>query len=145
MAIDAQILKTLGGAKVVGRRFPRPADRIELIREGIPWPAVKYFATEYSLHQKEIADLLGISLSSVARELGSRKRLSPAASDRLFRCAKIYALAVSVFEDRDSAIHWLSRPQAALGGRTPLFMLDTTVGIEQVSNLLERIEYGVLA
>lgn len=144
MVPETLILKALGGAKVVGRRIPKPTDRIELIREGIPWPSVRFFANKYGLQQKEIATLLGISISTVTRDLSSRKRLTAAASDRLFRCATVYTLAVMVFEDLTAATRWLSRPQATLGGRIPLAMLDTTVGVDQVANLLQRIEYSVL-
>jgi putative toxin-antitoxin system antitoxin component (TIGR02293 family) len=40
---------------------------------------------------------------------------------------------------------WLKKPNISLGGLTPESMLDTTTGIEEVRNCLNRIEYGIFA
>ena len=67
------------------------------------------------------------------------------ASDRLFRVARIGALAIEVLEDEARAVSWLKRPQIGPGGRTPLELLTTDVGRDQVEKLLLRIEHGVYA
>lgn len=40
------------------------------------------------------------------------------------------------------AHRWLRKPNRALGGRTPLSLLDTAPGAELVSDVLVRIEHG---
>jgi len=50
-----------------------------------------------------------------------------------------------VFEDLDAAVDWLKSPNASLGGRTPLSLLDTDIGAESVIDTLGRIEHGVFA
>jgi antitoxin PrlF len=52
--------------------------------------------------------------------------------------------AVSV-EEMEHAIAegWFNRPNRALGGTKPLELLDTDAGVEQVVDLLNRIDYGV--
>ncbi|MUL38989.1 antitoxin Xre/MbcA/ParS toxin-binding domain-containing protein [Gloeocapsopsis dulcis] len=57
--------------------------------------------------------------------------------------ARITARAEEVFEDEQVAKNWLKRPNQALGGETPLGLLDTETGAEQVNQVLTRIEYGV--
>jgi len=42
-----------------------------------------------------------------------------------------------------AAIDWLRSRNQALGGATPLSLLDTDAGAEDVMDLLGRIEHGV--
>lgn len=51
--------------------------------------------------------------------------------------------AIEVFGARDKAIRWLRTPLPSLSNRTPLSMLTTAEGIEQVEDVLGRIEQGV--
>jgi putative toxin-antitoxin system antitoxin component (TIGR02293 family) len=50
--------------------------------------------------------------------------------------------AVEVFEDKNSATSWLNSPQFGLGGSIPVHHMRTAKGVEDVENLLGRIEYG---
>ena len=40
---------------------------------------------------------------------------------------------------------WLKKNNVSLGGNTPESLLDTTTGIQEVKNALNRIEFGNLA
>ena len=73
------------------------------------------------------------------------ERLSPVESDRVYRFARIIALAEDVFEDRDEALEWLNSPQHGLGGLLPFVMLQTDAGACEVEELLVRIDYGVIS
>jgi putative toxin-antitoxin system antitoxin component (TIGR02293 family) len=53
------------------------------------------------------------------------------------------ARATDVFDDREVAVGWMLGSNRALEGQSPLDVLDTEVGEEQVRTLLGRIEYGV--
>jgi putative toxin-antitoxin system antitoxin component (TIGR02293 family) len=59
------------------------------------------------------------------------------------RYARIAARAEEVFEDEKTAQNWLKCSNQALGGESPLNLLDTEAGVEQVDDILTRIEYGV--
>jgi putative toxin-antitoxin system antitoxin component (TIGR02293 family) len=52
------------------------------------------------------------------------------------------AVSVEAME-RAIAEGWFNRPNRALGGEKPLDLLDTNAGVEQVVDLLNRIDYGV--
>jgi putative toxin-antitoxin system antitoxin component (TIGR02293 family) len=69
-------------------------------------------------------------------------RLSPAASDRLARIDRTYALAVEVFGDGGKAAEWLKRPSRALGKERPLTLLDSDAGTQQVERELRQIQHG---
>ncbi|MCK6431207.1 MAG: DUF2384 domain-containing protein [Burkholderiaceae bacterium] len=90
-----------------------------------------------------LAQLLGISEKTLSRVRAGEGRLDPVVSDRVFRVARIVALATDVLETEEAALHWLKRPQIGLGGRIPLALLTTDAGRAQVEKLLLCIEHGV--
>jgi putative toxin-antitoxin system antitoxin component (TIGR02293 family) len=63
-------------------------------------------------------------------------------SDRLYRLARIVALAKQFLGENEIAIRWLKTPNRALGGKLPLDLIDTEPGARSVENVLGRIAYG---
>ncbi|PYT35942.1 MAG: toxin-antitoxin system antitoxin component family protein, partial [Acidobacteria bacterium] len=61
---------------------------------------------------------------------------------RLYRLARIVALAKHYLGNEEAAHRWLKRANRALGGRTPLALIDTELGARAVENVLGRIAYG---
>lgn len=69
--------------------------------------------------------------------------LSPAASDRLLRTRRALDRAGAVFDDERDTVAWLSAPNDALSGESPLSLLDTDAGVRLVEEVLTRVEFGV--
>jgi putative toxin-antitoxin system antitoxin component (TIGR02293 family) len=90
---------------------------------------------------QEVATSLAISKRSLQRRtaLGRLARLE---SDRLYRLARLMALAVYFLDDQERALRWFKRPNRALGGVAPLQLIDTELGARQVEEVLGRIGYG---
>jgi len=85
-------------------------------------------------------------ISIPKRTLARRKteRLTATESDRVYRLAKLAALATELFEgDRNEAINWLKSPNAGLDRETPLEYAETIPGYEEVVQLIGRLEHGV--
>lgn len=114
-----------------------------IVRGGLPPNSVERIATYYGLSKKQLSELIGISLRTLERHQKDNKPLSLVQSDRLLRYARIAARAEEVFEDAQIAQNWLGRANVALGGESPLELLDTETGATQVDEILTRIEYGV--
>ncbi|HEY3742215.1 MAG TPA: MbcA/ParS/Xre antitoxin family protein [Bryobacteraceae bacterium] len=55
----------------------------------------------------------------------------------------VVARAIEVFGTRDKAIDWLRTPLPALSHRTPISIMNTTTGVEQIQDVLGRIEHGI--
>ena len=47
--------------------------------------------------------------------------------------------------DRASAPRWIRKPNRALGGGSPIELLDLDLGLDAVLNVLGRIEHGVFS
>lgn len=134
----------LGGPSVVRRKVNTPSDWIEIVRHGLPAVAIDAVARAVQLTQAELSETLAISERTLIR----RKKegtLSTEESAKLLRVARITHRAIEVFEDRLAALDWLKSINRALGGVTPLSLLDTDLGAETVLDTLGRIEHGVFA
>ncbi len=163
------VTSVLGGEKELGQKVTRRIDFDALIKKGLPWGVISYIKAAFNLPDDVIAQIIGVSPRTIARRRKSIKvpikkigavseksrkkntslvaseRLSPVESDRVYRFARIIALAEDVFEDKDEALEWLKSPQYGLGGRLPFDMLQTDAGACEVEELLIRIDYGVIS
>ena len=101
-------------------------------------------ARSADLSKAEVAIAIGIPERTLARRK-QEGRLHAEESSRLLRLARVISRAEQVFEDADAAMDWLSSANATLEGATPLSLLDTDLGAENVMDILGRIEHGVFA
>jgi putative toxin-antitoxin system antitoxin component (TIGR02293 family) len=135
------VVKELGGRSVLGRNFASQGELSEAIREGFPPAVVEELMQASGLTLKELAEALDLSPRSLQRRRRSG-RLQGFESDRLYRLARIVALAQQSLGDRQSVVRWLKRSNRALGGAAPINTVDTELGARQVENVLGRIAYG---
>lgn len=135
------VVQELGGEQTFGRTLASEKDMRDAIREGFPPAVVHELMRASGLTLKELASALDLSPRSLQRRRRSG-RLARYESDRLYRLARIIALAGDFLGDRGRALRWLKRPNRALGGVPPVAALDTELGARQVENILGRIAYG---
>lgn len=145
MQNERKVVDVLGGRKSLDRPVKDINDFINLIKDGISLKGALSVKERLHLTNRELADTLGISESKWSRRIRRPSgRLSLVESDRLYRIARIFALAKDVFENEERAIEWFRRPQFGLGDRIPLDLINTEVGAREVESLLLRIEYDVI-
>jgi putative toxin-antitoxin system antitoxin component (TIGR02293 family) len=134
------VLRELGGERALGRALATDSDLREAIREGFPHAVLAELVQASGLTLKELADALDLSSRSLQRR--RRGRLARFESDRLYRMARLLALARATLGDGARAGRWLKRNNRALGGVAPIAAIDTELGARQVENILGRIAYG---
>ena len=135
------VVDELGGEAVLKRRLSRNIDLQAAIREGFPQRVIEELMRAAGLSIKELAACLDLSPRSLQRRR-REGRLARYESDRVYRLARIVALAKSSLGGRDAATRWLKRPNRALGGKAPLAVIDTELGARSVENVLGRIAFG---
>jgi len=135
------VVKELGGERALGRPLSSERDMREAIREGFRPSVVEELMRASGLTLKELAGALDLSARSLQRRRRSG-RLAPYESDRLYRLARIVAIASEYLGDHERALRWLKRPNRALGDVAPVAAIDTELGARQVEDLLGRIAYG---
>jgi putative toxin-antitoxin system antitoxin component (TIGR02293 family) len=116
---------------------------LKRIREGLSYAAFEELQRHFELPARELAKVAQMS----TRTLNRRKkdgRLEPDESDRLVRLARIFAMALELFEgDVAAARDWLGRKQIGLGGAAPFDLMGSEVGAREVEALIGRLEHGV--
>jgi putative toxin-antitoxin system antitoxin component (TIGR02293 family) len=135
------IVAELGGETALGRSLSTEGDLQSAIREGFPQIVVGKVMHSTGLTLKELAATLDLSPRSLQRRR-HEGRLARYESDRLYRLARIVALAKHYIGGEETAARWLKRPNRALGGSAPLELIDTELGARAVENVLGRIAYG---
>jgi putative toxin-antitoxin system antitoxin component (TIGR02293 family) len=139
-----EVASLLGGKKILKREVTESHDLREALREGLPFQAFESFVKTIGIPPATITKALGIAPRTLARRK-ERHSFSPEESDRLYRLARVTLMAIQVLGTQEKAKQWLERPNRALGGETPLHLLDTDIGARQVEAVLGRIDYGIFS
>jgi len=140
------LVETVGKLLGLRSRMENRLDLARLISNGLPHGAVERVKGLLDLSDRELAAAMGVSQKTVSRLRQNRSaRVNPVAGDRLYRMARLYALAREVTGGESTAKQWLRSPQFGLRGQTPLELMLTEAGAREVEELLGRIEHGVLA
>ncbi len=119
------------------------AEQIAAIQRGLPGSALRQIVKAMGLSQKAIIQALGFAPRTVALRASRGQAFSPSESERLLRVIRVRKMAQEIFDSDDAVAEWMTLPDTALGGRTPLEMLATDVGTSRVENLLHAMIHGV--
>jgi putative toxin-antitoxin system antitoxin component (TIGR02293 family) len=71
------------------------------------------------------------------------KRLSVVESEKTERLARVLAAAEHVWDDREQAREWMSKPHRELNAQTPLEAARTELGARRVEDLLDKLFFGL--
>lgn len=136
-------MQALGGAQVLGEPVHDLAGLTAAVARGLPRSVVHEVAAHASpphgRARKEVAALMA-SPATLERSA----RLSPDASARAERLARIVALAQRALGSDDEARRWLSSPHPMLGAM-PVKVAATDLGARMVERLLHNIEHDLPA
>jgi putative toxin-antitoxin system antitoxin component (TIGR02293 family) len=105
-------------------------------------PPLYQVRTRLGLSQEALAQALGVSARTIVRWEGQTAVPSRLARDRLERLAEVVRLAEQIFPGPALA-SWLETPNPTLGDRTPLEVLATRGGLDEVYHLLGRLAWGI--
>ena len=115
-----------------------------LIREGLPFEYLERIASLLQVQRGVVSKAICLSPSTMARR-SKAGRFDTVESDRLVALVTLFDEALSLFEnDKVAAAEWMSSPVRGLGSRRPIDLLGTRVETKAVSDLISRLERGVL-
>lgn len=118
------------------------SERLLQIKEGFSAQLYQAVRLTFGLQERSLETLLNASISTLERRRREQKNLDPVASERLDRIATVCHLAEEVFESKVEAALWMSKPNKALGGSTPIMLCETEIGAKQVRRVLQALEWG---
>ena len=142
-----QVAEMLGGRRILRRTITSDLDLASAVNAGLPSGSLDHILDEVEGHIDRNDDVYRIvgSARTLQRKRASRIALSAGESDRLARFARILVRSEEALGDKQKALGWISRPNRALGGKSPLFLLDSDAGTLAVERVLGRIEHGVFS
>jgi putative toxin-antitoxin system antitoxin component (TIGR02293 family) len=117
-------------------------EKQELLRKGVNKKDLELFKEVAGLDYDALAKLLSVTRATLINKKGAAK-FSITIAERVIALIDLYAMGYDLFESIPAFNHWMSRPNRALGGRSPLEVSDNQFGREEVKQILGRIEYGV--
>jgi len=126
---------------LVSREIPA-ATKIDVIRSGVVARVVDEMVEYLAVPKNVIFGILHTPESTAHKLIKDNRNLDSAASERVVRVADITRMAEETFGGHGPATDWLKSPNLALGGATPLSMLDTEPGAGEVRRILFAINYG---
>jgi putative toxin-antitoxin system antitoxin component (TIGR02293 family) len=116
--------------------------KIGIIKNGITKNQLEAIKSETDFDYRTLSGLLSVSRTTLIKKKGD-ERFDQPTSERIMILAELISYGRDVFESRERFNAWIKEPSMALGNKTPLELLDTVYGIEEVKKELGRIEYGV--
>ncbi len=116
-----------------------------VVQEGIPKTALDTFITRIGAKPyRETA--IGLRNRIVPRATYQQAvRFNQQVSETTERLARLYALALSVFEDKAAATRFMMSAHPELDGKTPFDMALTEIGGREVEEVMERGLHGLPA
>ena len=130
------------GAKVIPVYQWNSFEKIDAIKEGVSKEELENLKNGAELDYDTLAKLLNVTKATLHSKKGKAK-FDQYISERIFLIADLYSYGYEVFGNRQKFNSWMKTENVALAGSTPLSMVDTLYGIEEVKHLIGRIAYGV--
>ena len=140
----AKVSAALGGVRALGCEPHSVGELSDAIAHGLPRAVVPELAAQAAPDRGDLRRKVAALIVSPATYKRNRI-LSPAASERAERLARITALAQQALGDADEAREWLTTPHALLSYRTPIETAATDLGARLVERILHNIEYALPA
>ncbi|WP_415769052.1 antitoxin Xre/MbcA/ParS toxin-binding domain-containing protein [Pseudomonas sp. LB3P38] len=121
------------------------SERLLQIKAGLSAHLYQAVRITFDLQDRSLEALLNSPISTLERRRRGQKPLDHTVSERIDRIAIVCRLAEEIFESRDMATCWMSKPNKALGGDKPIMHCGTEIGSQQVRRVLQTLKWGGVA
>lgn len=123
---------------------PRGKLLLDAINNGFPIQALREVADHLTVNVYTIGTYINIKTATLNRRLRDGV-LTADESDRLYRFIEVYDAALDLYDgDMRIVDQWLNSPAIGLGGESPLSVIRTSTGANDILSLIGKIEHGVL-
>ena len=119
-------------------------DYIKLSRKGLTFSQLKNILKYTNLTVKDLPKIISISERQLSR-YKDEQILRRDISDQMIQITKLYSKGYEIFEDESHFQEWMNSEIQGLGFEKPLYLLDTSMGIQIVINELGRLEHGIVS
>jgi putative toxin-antitoxin system antitoxin component (TIGR02293 family) len=143
MMYPDRVADVMGGPAILGSRVLSVQDLEAAVLTGLPKRALRLTLSRACSSAQHARALLYRVVPEATYK--RRTRLTPSESERTERLARVIAAAEYVWNDRDDAREWLTKPHPELENRPPLEAALTELGARRAEEVLDRLFYGIPA
>ena len=121
-------------------------ERVSIIRKGIPYASIDVISKRINVPVKDVLHIIGLPQTTYNKRRREKSLLNGRDSEIILLLTELVDFGIEVFNNEEEKFkRWMKKQNISLGGNTPESLLDSTTGIQEVKNCLNRIEYGNLA
>lgn len=121
-------------------------ERVGIIRSGIPYATIDVISKRINVPVKEVLHIFGLPQTTYNKKRREKSLLNGRDSEIILLLTELVDFGIEVFNNEEKKFQrWMKKQNISLGGNSPESLLDSTTGIQEVKNCLNRIEYGNLA
>ena len=132
-------------AKVLkDKHIKSQSDLVDISRKGLQAKYLSTVMTFTGMSNKELANALPISERQLVR-YASDKVMNQEITERLLRIIELYSFGYDFFVVPSEFQKWMRHENIALGGVTPISMIDTGYGIDMVRVIIGRAMHGIFS
>jgi putative toxin-antitoxin system antitoxin component (TIGR02293 family) len=118
---------------------------IKKSRAGMNYNTFQKVSRNIPLKIAEWSQVLHLSERTLQRYKKEKLSFAPLYSEKIIEIQLLFNKGKDVFGSGDNFYKWLSTKNIALGGISPISLLDNTFGILMIKDEITRIEHGILA
>jgi putative toxin-antitoxin system antitoxin component (TIGR02293 family) len=121
-------------------------ERVGVIRAGIPYASIDVISKRINVPIKDVLHIFGLPQTTYNKKRREKSLLNGRDSEIILLLTELLDFGIEVFNNEEEKFQrWMKKQNISLGGNSPASLLDSTTGIQEVKNCLNRIEYGNLA
>ena len=122
------------------------SERINLIRKGVPVSSIEVLGDRMNRPIKAILGLVGMPQTTYNKRKSEHSFLDSRNTELVLLIIELLDYGTEVFNrEEDKFLRWLGKPNLSLQGQSPIELMDTVSGLEEVKSCLDRLEFGALA
>lgn len=135
-----KIIKQLDYAHLIGLKSN--FEKMEQVRSGISKSVLVEIKNRINIDYDSLSIIIGTTKTTIHNKKNDEK-FSSTVSEKIVALFDLYEFGYSVFEDKLNFEKWIQTSNRALDNKRPIELLDTIFGIDEVKNIIGRIEHGV--
>lgn len=121
-----------------------PIRYIDLVRKGLTGNHLANIREKTGLELQHLATIAQVTTRTLINKK-AEEPLGLTVSEKLLSLVRLFARGKEVFGTDSAFKQWLLAPIPVFNNETPISQLDTVFGFELVSDVIGRIEHGVLS
>ncbi|WP_256004987.1 type II RES/Xre toxin-antitoxin system antitoxin [Pedobacter deserti] len=117
-------------------------EKMDFVKKGITKDSLVLFKQVIDVDYDHLSQVLGTTKTTLHKKQGN-ETFSASISEKVIALMDVYRFGYQVFSNREKFNKWVTAPNRSLDNRIPLEVMDTVFGIDEVKNIIGRIQHGV--